>query len=1334
MPFSPEELERDRLLFEEEERLRKAAEAAARSKPKPPQSKGAAAPSQNNNRSKQIEQAAQTATKKERNRGVVTQVGETVDNVISGDWLNDGLNAVAAGINAVTPDDWITKGATQALDDNIRSSAELEAQNVAREQQVAQEGSFVEKAVRGTATNLEAVAEGMEGGINLPATIAARLTNNASPWADPPAVLKDSPIGETVFEVAQILTPTLLTGGVAAGLGAPAVGSSLLGLAGESFLETATQDSFDDLLAGRTLAGKFGEIADHLGYDGEAFARELVEGETANSQVLTAVVGFVQNYGIIFGADRLVRFFGKPAGKALRGVSDEATDKAAQILGKSSDDVDKALGKVNEPLYSKDLEPHEAMDIDNAVPVSKPSGGSEFLGKEALVAEAIRPGIAEDSVSNAGRQYFTNWGAVVDDNSLQRVLQEATSTLKRLKGFPDDMKMALGRASEFWENNRALLAGDLDDLDAAAVNFADLTKTLESKEGIKALMGSNLPVEAYLREYAAVTEEGFVAASLIGEELGVRIQKMASQALNLDTSGVDFSDAIENLIQLHEKSQMFLIPLRRGKRKWAVEGTLQQKKQLKRVKDADIRGAIKKGDQLSSDAPSRSFQTIKGDDADPGLTLRELWEKYQGGDDAAGATLKRYLNLITYTDSSSVLSQVSGLNTALRDALKKGNSEATTNLFYFSMLSRAATQTASAASNFARLIAEPLGAMMTKDKAYGWGQLVGGWQGLSDSHKVFKKALLEGKATNGGAKLDDAVKDLVALQAKEDKLYEAAVKEANEAGIKGIQSFPLHIAHWWRTAGNHPLVHAPGRLLMAGDEWTKSVTANQVAIGRAYKEIAEKGITDLKLRQEVIDKHIKNVFRGSVRTGKIVDADVLSVAQHLTFQSAIPTEGGNAVDAAFSAINQAAQTSGFWKFVSPFTRVSYNILETTARYEPTGVFRAVVPKYQKILSGGMGETAQLQLKSQIRFGQAWASMAVLGAGTGFITGVNSGNLPKQSFIIPANNEDGYIAIPYGKLEPFATITSVIADVVNGFKNEVISEGDYEKFVSNIVFSLGMASFDKTFMTGMADFGSMFDAKNLSSGSLRGAANITSAVSPGVVRMITSWAHPYRTISGMDANAWETFVGSWRARAIGGIGNPVLYDELSGKPIPTVATIGKGDNYWALVLGSAFNEFAYPGKVTKAPKDDAVRSELDWTNFTHDTYSSIRTYNGVALTPTQQSVLSKDMHDFGNLRGKLQRYFDSNDYKRLKSELNAMRKADSAIGSSDVGTRAGAVRDLIHQDLRAIWRGAKEDAIRYGRLQEDPEFMLKATRANRVGSLTPPTSNSGYEGLLAWTNK
>ena len=1086
------------------------------------------------------------------------------------------------------------------------------------------------------------------------------------------------------------------------------------------------------MIAGRTIAEHLGNVADHLGYNGEQLTRDLIEGRTVQSQALVASIGFVQNFGINFGADRLFRYFGKNAFESARNVDD-----AARVLGKNSEDVGKSIDNTTTPLYDRYAEPHDVVDIDSAVPVSKPSGGRQFVNDEATVQAALaRRGIGEDGLNNFDRPYFTNWSAVTDDASLQNVLKEATSTLKRLKGFPQDLDYALRHAASWWADNKGLID---DNLDALALNFKEgMTEATRKAQGVTALLGPKGPIETVLKEYSQVTDEGYIAASLVAEELGIRIQKLARQAINLDEAFVDtidFSSTVENLLNLHEKANLFLIPLRRAKRQWAVDGTLQQRKQLKRVKDADIQGAIKQADPVSSNAPSESFQTIKVDDADPGSTLRQLYDKYVAGDDVAGQTLKDYLRLVAYSDPSVAVSQVSGLTNVLATQLRKGNTDATTNLFYFSMLSRAATQTASAASNLSRLIAEPIGAALSGHRAYGLGQFVGGWQALGDARQVLVKAIRDGKASNGGAKIDSIVVDLKQKNLQLDQLWLGAQKELNASNASPGDRFATWLSYVGQKAANSPLIATPGRLLLGADEWSKSIVASQIATGRAFQEAADSGIKyGTPEFEKLVKGHLNEVFRDGVRSGKIIDQDVLRVAKNISFQEDIPIKG-NFVDNAFLAVQQAADNSGFWKFVSPFTRVSYNILEVSARYEPTGAFTRFLPKYKDILAGKLGDTAKLQLESQIAFGQMWSVSVAAAASAGFVTGVNSGNLPKQSFIIPANNKDGYIAIPYGKLEPFATITSVIADVVNGVREEVISKGEYEKFVSNIVFSLGMSSFDKTFMTGMADFGALFDARNLSEGSIKGFGNMVSTVSPGAVRMVADWTNPYKTISSMTNNPWETFSRQFLARAVGGHGNPIMYDELSGLPIPKVTDAVAGSDRWALVAASAFNELAFPGKITNAAKGDPIRQMLDKVSFKVDVASSIKTFEGISLNPDQQSILSKDLHDFGNLRGKLKGYFDSDRFKRLQREFNATRKADDPItGSSNEGTRANAIRAVIHQELDAIYRAAKMEAATQGRLRNDPDFIRKRYKVDGVSSLTPPTQNSGLQGLLSMANK
>jgi hypothetical protein len=775
-----------------------------------------------------------------------------------------------------------------------------------------------------------------------------------------------------------------------------------------------------------------------------------------------------------------------------------------------------------------------------------------------------------------------------------------------------------------------------------------------------------------------------------------------------------------------------------------LDGAIQQKDQLKRVKDADIKGSVKEAEPVSINASGKEFVTIKTDEADPGQTLRQLWDAYKEGDDAAGATLKTYLRLVAYSDPSTAVKQVNDLSGALVKQLHKGNKDAVSNLFYAWMLSRPATQVASAASNFSRLIAEPIGAILSGEKAYGLGQLVGGFQGMSEAHKVLTKALKDGLATNSGTKIENLTKDLAQEHLRLDQLYVGAMKQLNENGASPLDKFLLTMGYKAQKAANNPLIATPGRLLLSQDEWTKSIVGSQIATGRAFKEAAESGIKTSKDNPEfvkLLNDHMKEVFRDGIQSGKIIDADVLRVAKNVTFQEEIPING-NFVDNAFLAVQQAADNSAVWKFISPFTRISHSVLEVGARYTPGGLFAKTLPKYKEILAGKLGETAKIQLESQIAFGTHWTGMVTLASIAGFVTGVNSERLPKQSFILPAANKDGYIAIPYKKLEPFATITSIVADSVAALRDDIISQGEYDRAIGNVVFGIGMATFDKTFMTGMADFGSLFDAKNLSEGSLTGLGNIISTASPGVLRSITDILNPYQTIGSQTGDTFTTMLGQIKGRALGGLGNPRLYDELTGKPLPKVNTALAGDDesayqHFALSLASLFNEFAFPGRITNAAKADPVKQWLDKVNFKVDTQSSIKTFEGISLNPQQQSILSKDLHDVGNLRGKLEEYFDSDDFKRLYNQLQATRREDGGLGvlsSSDEGTRANTIREAIHSQIRAIRRQAKLEAATNGRLANDADFQRKRLGAMTTGEVIDLSSQSDWKGLLSWTNK
>jgi hypothetical protein len=1265
------------------------------------------------------QQASQSAQAVNRDEGFITRIGNAANYLFEGDYLHDGLNAVAAGINAITPDNFPTKGFTQGLDDNVRSAGELDAIEQRRQQQIQQGGNPLEKGIATANNALTGIAEGAEAGVALPMTIAARMLNQDATWARPPAVLKNSAVGQTIFEISQVLVPTLLTGGVAAGYGAPALTSGGIGLLGESAVETAPQDSADDLIAGRFLATKMGELADHLGYNGGQLTRDLIEGKKVDAQVFVAAAGLIQNLGINWGADKLFRAITSKLGTPDVKLEGEATTaRTAQVLGKKEADVVKALDDTKTPDYNNLYEPHEVEGIDSAVPVGNPSKGKTFISDEALVQESLRKaGIGEDGLTAADRKYFTNWGAISDSTGVQRALQEATQTLKRLKDYPDDLKGALGRAQDWWNENRFLVDNNLD---AAVLNFSqEMVEPLKSKQGVVALLDGRIPVDKLLREYTNVSEEGYVAAALMGEELGIRIQKLARQAMNLEAADqIDFTKTIENLLDLHDKANLFLIPLRRGKRKWAVEGSLQQRKSINSIKDADIQGAIKKADPVKYDADPRSFEVQKLTENDTGFTIRELWERYKGGDDAAGDTLKAYLHAIAYSDPKNATAQVENLSSLLYDQLRKGKGDAVANLYYGFMLSRVATQTASATSNIVRIVGEPMGAILSGERAYGLGQLVGGWSHAYDGLKAAAKAFKENRSLIGGSKLDEAMYDLKLRQTKLDEVYAGYKKQMAAEGNKDPAKAFAAAAHYWgQTLANHPITSIGNRFLLAQDEASKVIFASQVATGRAWKEAAELGFKDSKDINRIVNQHFRNVFKDGVATGKIVDADVLDGAKHLTFQSNIP-ENGNFIDKAFLGIKDATDTSGFWRFFSPFTRVSYNILETAGRYEPTGMFRKLDKRYKAILAGEMGDVAQLQLKSQIALGWTTLTSITALAGFGFTTGFNSGDKPKTSFILP-DGKGGYTALPYNKIEPYATIIAVVSDAVNGLRDDVISQGQYDRFMSEMMYSLGMATFDKSFLSGMNNLTAMLDVKNFGEGTAIGLANSAGVVSPALVRMLADWVNPNLTISTDTNDITQTLWAKFKQRTIGGAGLPVMYNEMTGQPISKTA------------IPPILNEFIWAGRI-QSGKDDKVSQMLNTLNFKQDNATSIRTFEGIPLSLEQQSKMSKALHDVGKLHARLEAYFDSPIFKQKYAKYQAFR-GDNQLGNQGEGTRSNAYLQDIYQDIRAVRREAKMLAAQQ-LIQTDPDFAMKYNAAKTMNVPQQAQIPQSWEGLLSWANK
>ena len=174
----------------------------------------------------------------------------------------------------------------------------------------------------------------------------------------------------------------------------------------------------------------------------------------------------------------------------------------------------------------------------------------------------------------------------------------------------------------------------------------------------------------------------------------------------------------------------------------------------------------------------------------------------------------------------------------------------------------------------------------------GLGRIIGGTAGWSDSLQNAAQAFKTGQGLNSGQKIDIDAKSFQAKDLQLDQTWQGVRKELIAEG-KSWNS-PEMVTSWLsytrQKIANKPIMSVAARALLAQDEWAKTIYATQVAAGRAWKEAAESNIkrgTDEF--EKLVSDHTKEVFRDGVRTGKIIDDEVLLGAKGLTFQKDIPT-------------------------------------------------------------------------------------------------------------------------------------------------------------------------------------------------------------------------------------------------------------------------------------------------------------------------------------------------------------------------------------------------------------------------------------------------------------
>ena len=1171
-----------------------------------------------------------------------------------------------------------------------------------------------------------AAGAGVDAFALTPVTLGARATNQSTEFSQLPAELDDVAGGEIAFEVGRILAPSLM--------GLPPVSSTGVRIVAESGLETINQRSADDLIMGREASIKLGEIADLLGYDGKALTTKLIEGKEPDAQVMVAVAGFLQNVGVNLAAETIV---GKVGKLLLKSKASKGVAEVAERTGKSVDEIQTSLDDITLPEgKGPDYDINEVSTIDTGVP--KPTPGDVVVNGDALQVSALRrssnPGL-DNALTASDHSYFTNLDVFSDNASYKKAIDEATKHLEPvMKSSADKARIAAN--AQAWMKQFIDASNSRFDLDRALEFYPyEMVEPLKpSAQVYDDLARTGGPDKEFLRSGAVTTDEGTVVSTLIGEELGMRLHRAARGVMNLENVEADWSAAIEQYIKLQDKAELFLTPLRRFKLRWNVTGEAQGKDFLRQLKlNLGVDDAKKTRVDRAVDAPADEFRTIRAEPGQDGATLRELLDAYKAGDKDAGNTLKAYFAAISHAPPKLATATMDNLTGVLRAQLKAGNKDATRNLLYASYLTRLAPQTASVVSNLVNLIKEPIGLFLAGERSYAAGQFVGAVSVFSDALQVGKKAFQNGYSVNAGTKLDASVYDTKLRQLKLDNLWEGVQKELQAEGA----SKKDRVVAWWdytrQSIANHPLNSVAGRMFLGADEWSKVVYGGMTATGQAFKEMSESGVKRGTAEAEaIVQKNFRNIFTDGVKKGELnPQTGVLDAANAITFSQSIP-RGGNVIDQAFRSLQDKGRDSAFWNFVSPFTRVSYWTMEKGGVLLAGSIpgvggkaLMAMVPRYRKIMAGEMGELARLQLKSNFHFAGYSAFMVGGLAYTGFMTGNNPPEgMPKASFIIPTNNNKGYVAVPYGRIEPLATPFAVIADAVQSFRDNVIDEQQYTKLIEDVVIALGLATFDKSFMTGMSNVADLLDVKNFSEGTVVSGTSsvsgvVTSAILPigagaSLTRMVSSWVNPYETNSKGDPNFFRNIFASIAQRNFGGLTNPARYNPLTGEPLMRVSSLG-GKERWKGALASLLNESVVPGQLKDGDAQDIMR-ELDYVGYDSNRfYTGTRSANGVPLSLELQTHLQRDLYSIGGLPKRLRNFFKSKEYSRLKTELKDARKVRTPEGR----LRVEGLEKQLKAKVEKRFADAKQRAVSRGSVGKDERFQQQRRAAE--GKSLPPVA-------------
>ena len=1302
------------------------------------------------------QQVAQTAQRADKPEGFVTQTGQVIEGVANAlNPMNYTANLIDAGQNilkATGAENTLAGQFLEGAGEIFKTQQELDTERTAQIQRV-QAGDTQgipegQQAYAAISPKIDAVVSATAQTPYLPLSLAARVAGQDAPWMNKPAsIADDDPLADTIYEISRVLAPTLVAAPVLGALSVPA------GLAAESLIETIPQTSAEDMVAGRTLAGKFGELYDAMGLDlgyenGSELTRDLIEGKTPAAQALLAVWGFGQNYGINWSAGKLIEIFGD----TVKPVFTRGKDWIAERLGKSVDEVENSLINIKDPEYTSTKEPSEVVTPGDVVPRATSTTGS-VLNDAGLLQRMLRDIEDLPDVARAPGEFFTDWTKLSKSTSIQEELKKAFSEIPGLE-LGATAKQRIQKKTLAWLiNNRALLSEDLSQF---MMKFKD-DFTIDIGSGAHRIPFDGL--DAYMRKYLRMDygglgtgdpEAGYVGIAVsryILEDLGYSLQKVASQMDDMLQRNEDITPMMRDVfIPLENFTQTFAHPFRHAKRDWFLRGETQQLNFLE--------GTEKGLDEIQTELDDLAVMDIDG--VPTKTTIADLWEAAQNGDVEAFDTLKTYVKNLAFGDPAKVIADNEISTKIIEDQLKKKN--AGQKFFYNGMmLGQWATQVNAAVPTVFRQIFEPLalaGSPNFKDvsvanRMYGLGQFYGGFRYQGAAWKALFRALNTNKPAAGYAKYTNNYSSDLLKEVAEIRRYHARLQiEMINEGATVWERLGAHMWGLWQTAMYHPAANLPTRGLMATDEAARVTAGVQVATGRAMRD-AHLG----KIKPDQIEAqtkaYFKQIFKGPPAAANIKDPEVKVIADRITMQSPLEiSDDSSILEKYFAAEDAAAKMDPVHRFFSPFNRVAFSQIDQelmsmtgqvpgaqmligVADKIPLGPLEGLNPykKYQKLYKNS-DPTQKLQLESQLALSQ-WLTMSTVATIVmgGKITGsdVRKGE-PANSIIVPAPwTRKGEIAIPYSKFSPYGVVLNNVANWVRAVETGAWSHQQYGTAIAGLVFGYATYGLNRAVLQGQQQLQKILDMSNFEPWLMSAGDVLTSAVTPGIGREIGELINPFQTIKEDRTSPGDRFLSGLAEKGVRSFYAPPMYDIYAKEktdPETRVAQQAGGNGFQRRM--SVMLNMLYPGNITETDYSDPIQTMMRAVNYEANPNLTTRIY-GAYLNKQQQSDLRREMQ--GLLYKNLEAYGRQN-YMYKGREVGKWAKYKKLL--NELGPESNEVQTQLAKilsDIEDIHFKTKLEAATRAGFGNDP-VLRDEIEKSRLERMRPEISSSQRQGLYA----